>query len=478
MFLPKCCSCMRDAGASVEFFFLECGHFVCEACMVATSHQNLALVEQLPHNPSSLRGYCSFCQRQSLAISLADSKAIPRNIYEYVSSNFRNLFNDAFSKLDSVLKFQHQHYEQVIGQLRNENVRLKESLEHLSNTANTASLIRPQHPQRTPHRFAFPHVMEATLSSNHSHSSFHYSHPQNLHAQDVLSTPRHTSSNLSSFMSPHRTGIGTPMPHANSIRIPTPSSKIPGVSPIRPNSALNESLNQVILHQQENQENAEVATETATTNTPRKPQSNDSSSNDSSMTQISTISRTKSLVPKALSRPPQQHQSTPLLQGSKSSLNASQGIKGRTIARVETPFLSSNRSPHQEKKALLVRKNLAGQAERLLDESVSRPLTRSSMGNDENMDPSGTGDTTNSEQNVMDKQASVLGLPKRASTLGHKEVSPTSKNKSPPSAIQKQNKTSVLAPNTPVNPRQLLSLATPSRQRPQSSRGLSNNTRQ
>ncbi|KAG2388824.1 hypothetical protein C9374_000263 [Naegleria lovaniensis] len=476
MFLPKCCLCMRDAGASVEFFFLECGHFVCEACISVTPPTQMHMAHG---NTSSLSGFCSSCNRQSQAISLADSKGIPRNIYEYVSSNYRNLFNEAFSKLDSVLKFQHQHYEQVIGQLRTENLRLKESLEHF-NTASTASMLRQQHSQRTPPKFPFSNMIEPPLSTTPSHSPYHYSsHLQ--HAQDVLSTPRLSSSNMSSFMSPHRTGIGTPMPHTNSIRLPTPSPKVPGVSPIRPSTALNDSFNQMTVHhhpQQDNQELSEIMAETAPSmNTPRKQPSNDETSNDSSMTQISTISRTKSLVPKALSRPPPQHQSTPLIQSVKqTTIPAQPGSKGRSTVRADTPLLISNRSsPHQqEKKGLLLRKHLVGQADQLIEQNV-RPQTRSTT-NDENMDPSLS--STTSDQNVIDKQASVLGLPKRVST-GHKDVSPSSKTKSPPTSIQKQNKTSALAPhNTPVNPRQLLSLATPSRQRPQSSRGLANNTRQ
>ena len=66
-FIPKCLSCLRDAG-SIGFYFLECGHFICEACLQQQQQQHLAS-SSLPQSNVQ----CQVCHTQCKAISLMDA---------------------------------------------------------------------------------------------------------------------------------------------------------------------------------------------------------------------------------------------------------------------------------------------------------------------------------------------------------------------------------------------------------------------
>ena len=395
--------------------------------------------------------------------------------------------------MEEIIKFQHSHYEHVIRQLKSENQSLKETIQMLNNQKKNPT---PSYP--IPNQFHLHHQGGLVNSmmipefnnqqqynggepvyEDHQNKGLNY-HQHAIVMGEVPMTPHVNNNNrgngnsmmnsrmqqqrmsnggsgdyqhVAASMSPLSTKSSSRMSSTNyhqkedfnsgrrsssniAEKLRSASPKLPSVSPIRasPNQNLNESLS-IIMNQ-----------------APSSP----SGFSDMTNTRLSNnarLSMNENIDPK-----------TPM--------------KGKSILPNKTPQPSNNST------------NRSVLQPRATPQLGSKQSSINSLTNSKSILPSSSRSSTsevqqssnNTEAAFVENQANDLGLPNRSQLkdkplLKRKVTAPTPET--PPLSslgVQKQNKTlpsNTMDPTrTPLLSRKLISLSTPSRQRPQSSRGI------
>ena len=326
-------------------------------------------------------------------------KTIPIHIYQYVSSNYKNLFIETFSKLDNIVRFQHKHYEQVISRLKNENNQLKETIHIMNHPKNNSSLLESSFPKPSSNNRS---LLEASrLSSLNSPMLI----PSGLQTQPSPNLPRQSVLIAST-------------PQSNQCQ--TRKSLLSGLpSPATPRPKASSCEDRRIIQNVESARAIDVT----------------SKANQELVDQLPSP-----IVPLSKQRP----------------------LMSPLINLKQTRTMESVPSNNKSKVAKRPQTN---ESERT-DSSVTSLLSRNLKSSDVHKESS----------SGMDSQASVLGLPSRKESSIQKK-SPSLPPGSSPNAIKKQNKTLSLTPSVKTFGLKTPILSTPSRQRPQSSRGLFSNTR-
>jgi len=326
-------------------------------------------------------------------------KTIPIHIYQYVSSNYKNLFIETFSKLDNIVRFQHKHYEQVISRLKNENNQLKETIHIMNHPKNNSSLLESSFPKPSSNNRS---LLEASrLSSLNSPMLI----PSGLQTQPSPNLPRQSVLIAST-------------PQSNQCQ--TRKSLLSGLpSPATPRPKASSCEDRRIIQNVESARAIDVT----------------SKANQELVDQLPSP-----IVPLSKQRP----------------------LMSPLINLKQTRTMESVPSNNKSKVAKRPQTN---ESERT-DSSVTSLLSRNLKSSDVHKESS----------SGMDSQASVLGLPSRKE-LSIQKKSPSIPLGSSPNAIKKQNKTLTLTPSVKTFGLKTPILSTPSRQRPQSSRGLFSNTR-
>ena len=329
-------------------------------------------------------------------------KTIPVHIYQYVSSNYKNLFLETFSKLDNIVRFQHKHYEQVISRLKNENNQLKETIHIMNHPKNSSSLLDSSFPKPSPNNRS---LLEASrLSSLNSPMLI----PSRLQTQPSPNLPRQSVLIAST---PQSNQCQTRKSLLSLSGLPSPATPRPKVS-----------------------------------------------SEDRRIIQTVESARATDVILKA-NQEPVDLLPSPIVPLSKSEQRP---LMSPLINLKQTRTMESVPSNNKSK---AMKRPQTNESERT-DSSVTSLLSRNLKSSDVHKESS----------SGMDSQASVLGLPSRKE-LSIQKKSPSIPLGSSPNAIKKQNKTLTLTPSVKTFGLKTPILSTPSRQRPQSSRGLFSNTR-